>query len=217
MPISIWNDQSYDATSIYSGSATVVDGKIVQVYPGLCDVEQPGCPGAVNLCMAVPADPKDPLQTNWSKTGDTTGYLPAINGFANPIVNGSTRDPSTAWYNNKTKEWQLTTYDTTNYGSLDFKRWYKLGKQPGFPLGECPSFFELPPMTPGSDPPAADVQLPTHVHKSSHHGKDWVQIGTYTPGAAKTLGTFNATPGVPFVQSVVDMGAFCKFLYRLSW
>lgn len=215
MPISIWNDRPYDTTAIYTGSATVVGGKIVQVYPGLCDVEQPGCPGAVNLCMAVPADPSDPLQTNWSKTGETAGYLPSIDGYTNPIVNGSTRDPSTAWYNNQTKEWQLTTYDTTNYGSLDFRTWYKLGKQPGFPQGECPSFFELPPMTPGSAPPPADAQMPTHVHKNSHRGKDWVQVGTYKPGAAKTLGTFEATPGVPFAQSLVDAGAFCELSCHL--
>jgi hypothetical protein len=35
MPVSIWNDRSYDEHAIYTGSATVVDGKVVQIYPGL--------------------------------------------------------------------------------------------------------------------------------------------------------------------------------------
>lgn len=34
MPDSIWNDQPYDASAIYTGSATVVNGTVVQVYPG---------------------------------------------------------------------------------------------------------------------------------------------------------------------------------------
>ena len=35
LPISIWNDQPYDSTTIASGSGTVVNGKIIQVYPGI--------------------------------------------------------------------------------------------------------------------------------------------------------------------------------------
>ena len=35
-PLSIWNDRPYDEHAIYTGSATVVDGKVFQVYPGLC-------------------------------------------------------------------------------------------------------------------------------------------------------------------------------------
>ena len=31
MPISIWNDRSYDEHAIFTGSATVVEGKVVQV------------------------------------------------------------------------------------------------------------------------------------------------------------------------------------------
>ena len=55
-----------------------MNGSVVQIYPGLCKVG-PGCPGGTNLCIAVPADPADPLQTKWSKGT----YA------ANPIVNNS--------------------------------------------------------------------------------------------------------------------------------
>ena len=88
MPVSIWNDHPYDEHAIYTGSATVVDGKVVQIYPGLCYPQfSDNCPGGTNLAIAVPADPDDPLQTNWTKDVFTV----------NPIVNNTGRDPSTAW------------------------------------------------------------------------------------------------------------------------
>jgi sucrose-6-phosphate hydrolase SacC (GH32 family) len=81
MPISIWNDQYYDSTAIYTGSATIVDGKVVQVYPGLCKTGVDGCPGGTNLCIAKPADTMDQLQTNWTKTAWFKGT-----NASNPIV-----------------------------------------------------------------------------------------------------------------------------------
>jgi hypothetical protein len=113
MPISIWNDRPYDEHAIYTGSATVVDGQVVQVYPGLCYAQfSTNCPGGTNLAIAVPADPADPLQTNWTK--DTFAV--------NPIVNNTGRDPSTAW-KTPAGEWRLTTFDTMIMGSMDFKTW----------------------------------------------------------------------------------------------
>merc|ERR1719277_2199456 len=196
MPVSIWNDQVYDGNAIYTGSGTVVDGKVVQVYPGLCDTKKAGCPGGTNLCIAVPADPSDPLQTNWTKT------------FAkNPIVPATGRDPSTAW-KTSSGEWRLTTFDTQTFGSMDFKTWYRLGKTPGFARGECPSFFPLPKTTPGAKVSASDPQ-PTHVHKASQRGKDWMNVGTYTEGPAKTAGKFEATPGITagLKYQIIDVAA----------
>ena len=64
--------------AIYTGSATVVDGKVVQVYPGLCYPQfSTECPGGTNLAIAVPADPADPLQTNWTK--DVYAVNPIVN------------------------------------------------------------------------------------------------------------------------------------------
>jgi beta-fructofuranosidase len=138
MPISIWNDQPYDSSAIYTGSATIVDGQVVQVYPGLCNAANAKklggvCPGGTNLCIAVPANPADPLQTNWSKSGKS-GHLA---GYVNPIVNATGRDPSTAW-KTPSGEWRLTTFDTHIMGSMDFKSWYHIGTQKDFPGGECP-------------------------------------------------------------------------------
>eukprot|EP00729_Bicosta_minor_P024106 gene24106-31348_t len=78
MPDSIWNDQPYDASAIYTGSATVVNGTVVQVYPGLCNPKDPGCPGGTNLCIAMAADPADPLATNWTKAASFTGAVNPI-------------------------------------------------------------------------------------------------------------------------------------------
>merc|ERR1740121_2701544 len=181
MPISIWNDQKYDERAIYTGSATVVDGKVVQVYPGLCDTKGEGCPGGTNLCIAIPADPTDPLQTNWTKDVFTK----------NPIVPATGRDPSTAW-KTASGEWRLTTFDTNIYGSMDFKTWYKIGPQPRFPRGECPSFFPMPPITPGAGPAPDNAKPYTHVHKSSHGGKDWMQVGTYVENGVKQDGNWTA-------------------------
>ena len=195
MPVSIWNDHPYDEHAIYTGSATVVDGQVVQVYPGLCYGKfSDYCPGFTNLAIAVPADPTDPLQTNWSKDTYTV----------NPIVNNTGRDPSTAWQT-PAGEWRLTTFDTVIMGSMDFKSWYRIGKQPGFPVGECPSFFPLPRPTPGAGPaPAGAPKAPTHVHKASHGGKDWMQVGTYAAGPPRSNGNWTDARA----EVIVDAGNF---------
>jgi len=192
MPISIWNDRTYDASHIFTGSATVVDGQVVQVYPGLCDTSNSSCPGGTNLCIAVPADSSDPLQTNWTK-----------DEFAqNPVVPAIGRDPSTAW-ETVDGEWHLTTFDTMVFGSLDFKTWYRIGLQLGFIVGECPSFFEVPRTTPGAGPEPKGVVTSTHVHKNSHNGLDWMTMGTYVEGKIGELGAFTATAA----QQLIDADA----------
>eukprot|EP00937_MAST-01D_sp_MAST-1D-sp2_P003400 g3400.t1 len=142
MPVSLWNDQHYDSWAIFTGSATVVGGHVVQVYPGLSNGGR-----QTQLCIAVPADPSDPLQAEWAKDGARGAFT----GYANPIANNTGRDPSSAW-RTPAGEWRLTSYGSQIYGSMDFKRWYHIGQQTSFPQGECPSFFRLPRDTPGSGP-----------------------------------------------------------------
>jgi beta-fructofuranosidase len=194
MPVSIWNDQPYDESAIYTGSATIVDGKVVQVYPGLCNTKGKDCPGGTNLCIAKPADPSDPLQTNWTKDAKLTGAV-------NPIFPNTGRDPSTAW-KTKAGEWRLTTFDTNIYASMDFNKWYKIGPQPNFPHGECPSFFELPATTPGAGPAPAGSKTYSHVHKASHGG-DWMQVGNYIENGIRQNGNWSAEKEVK-----IDMGHF---------
>ena len=202
LPVSLWNDRPYDNWAIFTGSATLVDGKVVQIYPGLCKPVRVGttCPGATNLAIAVPEDPTDPFQTNWTKDGKVGNLV----GYTNPIANNTGRDPSTAWQT-PAGEWRITSYGSQIFGSMDFKAWYPLGHQASFPAGECPSFFPLPATTtPGSGPAPSDAATPTHVYKSSHGGKDWMTVGSYVAGPPKQLGTFTALGP----QVLIDHGAF---------
>lgn len=158
MPVAIWNDEPYDSVAVYTGSATVLeDGSIAQIYPGICNKSNPAlwptCATGVNLNIAVPANASDPLLTHWAKSPH------------NPIANNTQRDPSTAW-RTRHGEWRLVTYDASVYASLDFVRWYRVGVQPGFTMGECPSLYPLPRTTPGAAAAPPDAKPPpTHVHK----------------------------------------------------
>ena len=200
LPVSLWNDRPYDNWAIFTGSATVVDGAVVQVYPGLCKPVKAGttCPGATNLAIAVPEDPSDPFQTNWTKDGK----VGTLTGYVNPIANNTGRDPSTAW-RTPAGEWRLTSYGSQIYGSMDFKSWYHIGTQKSFPGGECPSFMPLPRTTPGSGKPPPGATSPTHVYKASHGGKDWMSVGTYVAGPPNTIGNFTMLGK----EVIIDKGA----------
>jgi hypothetical protein len=66
---------------------------------------------------------------------------------------------------------------------MDFKSWYKIGFTT-LTLGDCPTFFPLPSLTPGSSDRLTAEQrgaLPNWVHKAGS-GNDQVQVGTWTDG-----------------------------------
>eukprot|EP00966_Prymnesium_polylepis_P203238 4708302-Prymnesium_polylepis.1 len=85
----------------------------------------------------------------------------------------------------------MTTYDAMIYGSLDFHRWYRIGVQTGFEVGECPSFYPLPRATPDAGPPPpAAAEPPTHVHKYSTSWMDFVRLGSYDDGAPGKVGAW---------------------------
>ena len=175
LPVAIWNDQPYDSVAVYSGSATVLpDGTVAQIYPGVCNKSDaltwPNCSTGVNLNLALPANRSDPLLVRWAKSG------------RNPIVNNTERDPSSAW-RTLYGEWRLTTFDAMLYASVDFRSWHRIGLQPGFAVGECPSMFPLPRATPRDNAAPLGVHpTPTHVYKYSHSWLDFMQLGTYADG-----------------------------------
>lgn len=116
LPVSIWNDRLYDERAIFTGSATVVNGKPYLVYPGLCvKGRQPDCNSGTILALAVPANDSDPFYTQWKK-------LDALN----PIVNNTGRDPTTAWLTDA-GEWRMVTYDKQLHVSTDFLHWTNPG------------------------------------------------------------------------------------------
>lgn len=224
LPVAIWNglDSSfwppkatpYDNEAIYTGSAVVVDGAapdgkspgIVNIYPGLCNKNDwPACETGTLLAQAVPTNyATDELLVNWSKPD------------YNPIVENTERDPSTPWQTSS-GEWRLRTYDSMVYGAASSAdllagKWYTIGKSDDFRTCECPSVYPLPAATPGTEAAyaaALEAGLPDTVHKTSCGG-DWWQLGSYTEGAPKTLGSFVATKGWEdlFVQKKMDQGDF---------
>ena len=125
LPVALWNDRPFDHTAVYTGSATVVDGAVTIIYPGVCHGgDQHFCTprsSGYNLVKAVPADYEtDPLLRNWTKVG--------------VIRNDSAKDPSTAWQT-PDGEWRIVTGGTDQdhaphvYASMDFKDWYEIGIQ----------------------------------------------------------------------------------------
>jgi sucrose-6-phosphate hydrolase SacC (GH32 family) len=221
LPVSIWNDKPYDREAIFTGSATVVDGKPFIVYPGLCQKggDFAGCTTGTNYAQAVPADASDPLYTNWTKDRAMPG-MPAIDIAANPIVNGTSDDPSTAW-RTAHGEWRLIGNAKAAgqvkdgvapiFAAAEFTGEWKLVGDTPFPSGECPSFFPLPRLYPGTSVPAGDA-IPTHVHKRGHGSPgcngDCMTLGTWVDGVPGEVGNWSATPGVSFAEVLIDHGAY---------
>ena len=67
--------------------------------------------------------------------------------------------------------------------------------KPLFPQGECPSFFPLPKLVPGTEEADHEGPMPTHVHKRSDGG-DYMQLGIYDEGEQNTTGTWTPLAGV---------------------
>ena len=147
--------------------------------------------------LVVPEDPSDKLYTNWTKTGSINGKP-----FVNPVLNNTGDDPSTAWKLNgdENAEWRIIGNQQCKpeggnpvYGSKDFVSWYKVGCST-LMAGDCPTFFPLPKLYPGTEHYLNEAHgpLPNHVHKSGGHGGDQFQVGTWTdgkPGSASEGGT----------------------------
>ena len=102
-------------------------------------------PTSSNFAMAVPADPTDPLYTNWTKD-----RRPGVDIAANPIVANATDDPSTAW-RTKLGEWRfLSNGGQARQANGSFApifaataftgKWRYVGDSPLL-AGECGSFL----------------------------------------------------------------------------
>ena len=222
--VSIWNDQWWDAAAVYTGSATIVDGHPVIIYPGLFAPPPPHASSSGRgvgsnhdtrqkaYAMAVPSDPSDPLLSNWSKTGRKMNTT-------NPILSRVGDDPSTAW-ETPSKEWVFIGNSGCSlskgqqggaplYGTMDWRRFYFKGCTT-LPGGDCPTLFPLPSLTLGSEvglTPQQRADLPTHVHKSGDkHNNDHFVPGVWTDGAAGA-GQRNVGTWLPKGQTtVVDAG-----------
>jgi beta-fructofuranosidase len=178
-------DQWYDSLGVWSGSTTIgPDGIPFIIYTGgsgsvLSALEQ-------LQCIAVPADPSDPLLREWVKVPENP-----IAAHPPGVGEQDFRDPSTAWqHSNGT--WVFTVGAKTEdagisllYTSRDLKKWELeeklLHSGPHFGMWECVDFFTVDHDVPtGSDPQK-------YVFKISHFDekRDYYTIGTYDEDAHK--------------------------------
>lgn len=195
LPVALWNglDDSvepfritpYDNDAVFTGSGTLVNGTIKLVYPGLCNTNATGtdvCAPTTghghqcHLGVATPADPMgDVLAHNWTKAS------------FNPFAVNTGRDPSAAWQT-RSGEWQFTTYLGDLFGTMDWSAFYQVSTHAFGWGGECPGFFELPRLTPGSVPTPHNY---THVYKHSSGNRDWMILGYYdSPALPRQTGSW---------------------------
>ena len=197
LPVALWNglDGSvepfkitpYDNQAVFTGSGTLVNGTIKLVFPGLCNANATGsdvCAPTTghghqcHLGVATPTDTKgDILAHNWTKAS------------FNPFAVNTGRDPSSAWQT-RSGEWQFTTYLGDLFGTMDWASFYQVSPHAFGWGGECPSFFALPRMTPGSVPTPHNY---THVYKHSSGNRDWMILGNYdSPTEPRQIGSWTA-------------------------
>jgi sucrose-6-phosphate hydrolase SacC (GH32 family) len=192
LPVALWNDEIYDSKALYTGSATVVDGNPIIVYPGISD---PPIGGTLNI--AQPLDRSDPLLEHWVKSRD------------NPMMTGTSDDPSSAWKTNA-GEWRFVgqTVPTSNGGSMplysggsDLSSIHMIGTFEHEQGGDCMSIFPLHGSVTSTD--RADVEQhrsllraepkPTHVMLQSGQTK----LGVLQDAPVGNMSTWRNSFDVP--------------------
>ena len=211
LPVALTTDTWWDRVAIWTGSATVLDdGTPWLVYPGRCSPGVDGCSATgFSYAQATPADPDDALCERWSKRP--------------PIVNDTFDDPSTAW-RTAFGEWRFIgnsrigmtgLRESPIFAAKDFVNgpWRRVGLVEDLRWGECPSLYPLPPLYPNTTTAGTTV-LPSHVLKRSRQthncsgdcSGDTVSLGTWTDGRGEDTGTWQAAPGWPFDEMIIDGG-----------
>ncbi|CAM0912336.1 unnamed protein product [Alopecurus aequalis] len=96
LPLAMVPDQWYDINGVLTGSITVLpDGQVILLYTGNTDTL------AQVQCLAVPADPSDPLLRRWVKSPANPILLPPPG-----IGLKDFRDPLTAWFDESDSTWR---------------------------------------------------------------------------------------------------------------
>ncbi|CAG7861270.1 unnamed protein product [Brassica rapa] len=143
LPFAMVPDQWYDASGVWTGSATFLDdGSIVMLYTGSTDkfVQVQN--------LAYPEDPKDPLLLKWTKFSGNPVLVPPPGIGAKDF-----RDPTTAWKTSDGK-WRITIGSKINrtgisliYDTTDFKTYEKhetlLHQVPNTGMWECVDFYPV--------------------------------------------------------------------------
>eukprot|EP00912_Choanoflagellata_sp_UC4_P000980 UC4_evm2s607 len=199
LPVALWNGPEwYNVHALFTGSATVFNGSVTLMFPGVCDMYPPsgtipGCKYGYTFGLATPANTTDPFLTNWTKDSQ------------NPVVNDTFDDPSSAWITSDGElRWIANCGDgkvgdcgdgnqTPLYGAKNpsFSSAHKIGYT-NMDAGECPSLYPLPKLSPGSEP---IDNMPTHVHKwGCQPYKDCYDIGNWTDATGVWVSALEDAP-----------------------
>jgi len=167
LPVALWPNQTYDKSGVFSGSATIVDGKPVIAYTCV------GPKGQLQ-CLARPVDASDPDLVEWVKDEAN----PVIATPPPGVPAGSFRDPTTAWRSGPV--WRMAVGSSVDghgrvaqYSTPDFENWSFVGDMYADASGshgmfECPDFYSAGDGSGNS----------TWVMKISSDG-DWYALGDY--------------------------------------
>jgi sucrose-6-phosphate hydrolase SacC (GH32 family) len=146
LPPALYPDQTYDQQGVFSGSATLVNGKPIITYTGI------GPNGHPSQCIAFPTDISDALLVNWTKSP------------ANPVIPNSPpslnldgyRDPTTAWQDGSVyymivgagisgTEGMALLYQTDNFVNWTYLHplYNSTNTSVSGDMWECPDFYPL--------------------------------------------------------------------------
>ena len=145
LPLAMLPDQWYDVNGVWTGSATILpDGRLVMLYTGSTNA-------SVQVqCLALPADPADPLLRNWTKHEANPVLLPPPG-----VGDRDFRDPTTAWLDPSDGAWRIVigskdadhagiamTYKTRDFISYELVPGL-LHRVPATGMWECIDFYPV--------------------------------------------------------------------------
>ncbi|CAM0958731.1 unnamed protein product [Alopecurus aequalis] len=182
-------DQWYDSMGVLSGSITVLqNGSLAMIYTGVFSNTTDRSGMMEVQCLAVPADPNDPLLRHWSK-------YPANPVLVHPpgIKDMDFRDPTTAWFDESDSTYRtvIGTKDDHAGGHAGFAMVYKtkdflsfqripgiLHRVEGTGMWECMDFYPVG----GGDNSSSEV---LYVIKASMDDErhDYYALGRYDAAA----------------------------------
>uniref|UniRef100_A0A453QAK3 Uncharacterized protein n=2 Tax=Aegilops tauschii TaxID=37682 RepID=A0A453QAK3_AEGTS len=146
LPLAMVPDQWYDIHGVLTGSATILpNGTVIVLYTGKTDTS------AQVQCLALPADPADPLLVNWTKHPANPVILPPPG-----IGLQDFRDPTTAWFDQSDLTWRTLIGSKDDNGHAGIALMYKtkdfiryelipgvLHRVEGTGMWECVDFYQV--------------------------------------------------------------------------
>ncbi|CAM0908432.1 unnamed protein product [Alopecurus aequalis] len=185
LPIAMVPDHWYDNMGVLSGSITVLqNGALAMIYTGVFSNTTDRSGMMEVQCLAVPADPNDPLLRSWTKH-------PANPVLVHPpgIKDMDFRDPTTAWFDESDSTYRtvIGSKDDHHGGHAGFAMVYKtkdflsflripgiLHRVEGTGMWECMDFFPVG----GGDNSSSEV---LYVIKASMDDErhDYYALGRY--------------------------------------